>query len=115
MKKVKLELNTHASEATRGLIAVRGENLHISSVMLMAIVDDVSRFKTSKGVAYIGEVEAMYLSNRKKGDKDYSYGGICQMLRKLYRRGYLIRHVDGHYTAYSLSKKGLKAIDSLAI
>ncbi|CAL9960535.1 hypothetical protein VPHD518_0055 [Vibrio phage D518] len=105
-----------------GLVRMRDAKIHMSSFMLLRIVDDL-QVKTKS--AYIGEIHGHYQTARSPikmirkigGTKcaDYTYGGVASQLRKLYNQGLLRRGKDGQFVNYSLTKKGVDLLDSLYV
>lgn len=105
-----------------GLVRMRDAKIHMSSFMLLRIVDDLQLNTKS---AYIGEIHGHYQSARSPvkmirkigGNKcaDYTYSGVSSQLRKLYNQGLLRRGKDGQFVNYSLTKKGVDLLDSLYV
>ena len=105
-------ISKREAEAIKGITMARDSRVHISAIMLMKIVDQLS-LKT--GHCYIGEAHGYYQSVRVGGAKtaDYTYGGVGSMLRKLAKGGYLKRARDSQYVNYSLTKKGIALLDGM--
>lgn len=94
------------------LIAMRNSGIHISTVMLVHIVNHV---KTQTGSAYVGEIHAYYeqISKTVAGNRGYSVQGMYTMLRKLVERGYLESAKDSRFNTYSPTLKGLMTVRGL--
>lgn len=102
------------------IVRMRDSRIHMSSFMLLSIVDMLQNKSQS---AYIGEIHGYYQTahatkaEAKKFGTDkpigYTYNGVASQLRTLRDRGLVRFKRDGRYINYSLSKKGIALLDSV--
>lgn len=112
-------MNNIPMEATVGLIKLRDQRIHISTLMLLSIVDRLT-IKKADDWAYIGEVEALYLEVHReyktRSSSGYTYAGIATMLRKMHSKlGLLNYQKDGRFVKYRLSAGGRNMLDNLTL
>ena len=99
--------------ALQGLISLRDHKTHMSSLMLLHIVNHIE--VAGKGAVSIDEVDAYYHARRvaSPGIIDYSRGGIASMLHVMEKRNMLLGSRDGRYKMYSVSPLGNHLLDSI--
>ena len=107
-----MAVSRNAEAAINGMIAARDHKYHISTLMLLRIVDHLS---TSQEPATIGEILGYYKANRKdqSGAIDYTYGGVCSMLRKMKQIGLLVSDRNQKRLRYRPSRRGIEILDSM--
>lgn len=102
------------------IVRMRDSRIHMSSFMLLSIVDMLQNKSQS---AYIGEIHGYYQTAHAtkreavrfgaKGPIGYTYNGVSSQLRVLRKRGLVVAKRDGRYMNYSLSNKGIALLDSV--
>lgn len=98
-----------------GTIAVRDGGIHISSIMLMQIIDHIEVYTSED--PYTGVIVGFYKLHRKGAvhSADYTYGGISSMLRALRRRGFIKSYRHGIRVRHELAQKGMLVLDNLGV
>lgn len=98
----------------QAIMELRDNRIHISSVMLMGIIDQLQAKHSS---AYIAEIHAYYMSERTKDRTsdmvNYTEGGIYSMLSRLADRKFVYIDKHGAFNSYSLTVKGAKVVSDM--
>lgn len=96
------------------IIAMRNNKVHMSSIMLMHIINKIT---TQTGSAYLGEIRAYYLEMSKnkqcRGFISYTESGIRTHLYVMKSKGYITVTKEGPYNKYAVTLKGLMSIRGL--